>query len=285
MPWGRGLVNAAWLANRLKTHKNVRVLDGSWHMPASKRDPWTDFLSERIPGAMYFDVDKIADTRSSYPHMLPSPHKFAKAVEELGISNEDEVIVYDVHGVFSAPRVWWTFRVFGHRNVAVLDGGLPGWKSEGREVESGPVTPVKPGIFTPHFHPDLVKSYEQMLDNVKSREFQVADARSAGRFKGTEPEPRAGLSSGHMPGSVSVPFGTLIDGSKGVMRPDVEIQAILQKSGVDLEKPLVASCGSGMTACVVAFAANLVGKKDVAVYDGAWTEWASRAGSPIEKSE
>lgn len=261
---------------------NVRVLDASWYMPAQNRDAKAEFEAAHIPGASFFDIDAIADSANPLPHMLPTPQAFAKAVGALGIGNDDTVVVYDGAGMFSAPRVWWTFRVFGHDKVAVLDGGLPKWRREGRPTESGPPKP-RAVPFTASFRPELVRDFAAMSDNLQSAAARVLDARGAGRFHGTEPEPRPGLQGGHIPGSHNLPYSTLIDPASGTMRPARELAPIFAAAGVGPNTAVIATCGSGLTAAILAFGLFLIGHGDVAVYDGSWSEWGARGDAPVER--
>jgi thiosulfate/3-mercaptopyruvate sulfurtransferase len=273
------LVTPEWLARNL-TRRDVRIVDGSWHMPQLKRDPRAEFAAAHIPGAVFFDIDANADHATSLPHMLPSAREFARAVGGLGIGARDRVIIYDSRGVASAARVWWTFRAFGHDAVAVLDGGLPRWRAEGRPVESGTPAP-RPRKFTARLRRSLVRDLAAMRRNVTTRKAQVLDARSRGRFAGTEPEPRAGLRSGHIPGSLNLPYDELYQ-KDGTLLPPQELKAKFEAAGLDLGKPVVTSCGSGVTASVLALGLYAAGRPDVAVYDGSWTEWGGRADTPIE---
>jgi thiosulfate/3-mercaptopyruvate sulfurtransferase len=273
------LVTPEWLARNL-TRRDVRIVDGSWHMPQLKRDARAEFAAAHIPGAVFFDIDAIADHATSLPHMLPSAREFARTVGGLGIGARDRVIVYDTRGVASAARVWWTFRAFGHDAVAVLDGGLPRWRAEGRPVESGTPAP-RPRKFTARLRRSLVRDLAAMRRNVTTRKAQVLDARSRGRFAGTEPEPRAGLRSGHIPGSLNLPYDELYQ-KDGTLLPPHELRAKFEAAGLDLGKPVVTSCGSGVTASVLALGLYAAGRPDVAVYDGSWTEWGGRADTPIE---
>jgi thiosulfate/3-mercaptopyruvate sulfurtransferase len=272
-------VTTEWLAKHLD-EPDVRVVDGTWHMPQANRDARAEFEAAHIPGAVFFDIDAIADRATSLPHMLPSAAQFAASVGELGISNGHRIVVYDVRGVVSAARVWWTFRAFGHDDVAVLDGGLRKWRAEGRPVESGGAAPAR-GAFTARLRPELVRDVEAMRANVARRTVQVLDARSAGRFAGTEPEPRAGLRGGHIPGSLSLPYETLYR-PDGTLKPPHELREAVTAAGVDLDRPVVTTCGSGVTASVLALALYLIGRRDVAVYDGSWSEWGSRSDTPVE---
>jgi thiosulfate/3-mercaptopyruvate sulfurtransferase len=274
------VVTTEWLAAHLG-EPDLRIVDGSWHMPQARRDPAAEFVAAHLPGAVFFDVDRIADTSSELPHMLPRPDDFARAVGALGIGDGDRVIVYDSRGVVSAARVWWTFRVFGHDAVGVLDGGLPKWRAEGRTLESGAVRPA-PRAFTARFRPDLVRDVAQMKTNVATPREQVLDARSRGRFAGTEPEPRPGLRGGHIPGSLNLPYDELY-APDGTLKAPPELRAAFAATGIDLGKPLVTTCGSGITASVLALALHQVGRPDVAVYDGSWTEWASRDDTPTTR--
>jgi thiosulfate/3-mercaptopyruvate sulfurtransferase len=278
-PQASPLVTPEWLARHLE-RRDVRIVDGSWHMPQLGRDARAEFTEAHIPGAVFFDIDAIANHATSLPHMLPSAREFARAVGALGIGDRDRVIVYDSRGVVSAARVWWTFRAFGHDAVAVLDGGLPRWRAEGRPVESGAPAP-RPRKFTARLRRSLVRDLAGMRRNLATRQAQVLDARSRGRFAGTEPEPRAGLRSGHIPGSLNLPYDELYQ-KDGTLLPPQELEGKFKAAGLDLGKPVVTSCGSGVTASVLALGLYAAGRSDVAVYDGSWTEWAGRADTPIE---
>jgi thiosulfate/3-mercaptopyruvate sulfurtransferase len=274
------LVTTEWLAQNLG-RRDVRVVDGSWHMPQLKRDARAEFAQAHIPGAVFFDIDAIADRRTPLPHMLPRASEFAQAVGRLGIGSRDRVIVYDTRGVTSAARVWWTFRVFGHDAVFVLDGGLPRWRAEGRTVEAGSPTP-RPRRFTARLRRSLVRDLAGMRQNVTTRKAQVLDARSRGRFAGTEPEPRAGLRGGHIPGSFNLPYDELYE-KDGTMLPADALRTKFEAAGLDLTRPVVTSCGSGITASVLALGLHVIGRPDVAVYDGSWTEWGGRDDTPVER--
>jgi len=273
------IVTTEWLAKHL-SDPDLRVVDGTWHMPHLKRDPRAEFEAAHVPGAVFFDIDATADRTTTLPHMLPTAEQFGAAVGALGIGNGDRVVVYDVRGVVSAARVWWTFRAFGHDAIAVLDGGLRAWRAEGRPVESGPGRPT-PRPFTARRRPELVRDVEAMRANIGTRAAQVLDARSAGRFAGTEPEPRAGLRGGHIPGSLNLPYETLYR-PDGTLKPPDELRGSVTAAGIDLGRPVVTTCGSGVTASVLALALYLIGRHDVAVYDGSWSEWGSRSDTPVE---
>lgn len=273
------VVTTEWLAAHLG-EPDLRVVDGTWHMPQLGRDARTEFEAAHVPGAVFFDIDAIADHRTSLPHMLPDAEQFAAAVGALGIGSGDRVVAYDTRGVVSAARVWWTFRAFGHDAVAVLDGGFKKWRAEGRPVDSGAPAPT-PRAFRARLRRELVRDWDAMRANLGSGAAQVVDARSAGRFAGTEPEPRAGLRGGHIPGSLNLPYETLYR-PDGTLRPIDELGSVVTAAGVDLGRPIVTTCGSGVTASVLALALYLLGRPDVAVYDGSWSEWASRPDAPVE---
>ena len=273
------VVSTEWLAKRLG-EPDLRVLDGTWHMPHLKRDAHAEFGAAHIPGAVFFDIDRIADRASSLPHMLPAADEFADAVGALGVTSDDRIVVYDVRGVVSAARVWWTFRAFGHDRVAVLDGGLRAWIAEGRPTAAGEPLPTR-RQFRARLRPELVRDFDFMRRNVGTRAEQVVDARSRGRFEGTEPEPRAGLRGGHIPGSVNLPYETLYRPDGTLRTPDA-LRAAFVEAGVDLAKPITTTCGSGITASVLALALHVVGRPDAAVYDGSWTEWGGRTDTQVE---
>lgn len=260
----------------------IRFLDGSWHMNKA-RNPHQEFAAERISGAQYFDIDAIADQKTNLPHMLPTSEEFEHAVSNLGISSSDHVVVYTTNGAFSAARVWWMFRIFGHQKVSILQGGLPGWKSINGPVESGALLPVLPGKFTAKLDPKLVVNADQVLTIVSTGTAQILDARSAARFSGQAPEPRPGLPSGHIPGALSLPFTSIVQPNDcNVFRPIPEIRDAFVDSGYIMGSQAVLSCGSGVTAAVLAFGLHLIGKdlEISPIYDGSWTEWASRNDLP-----
>ncbi|MGA1805265.1 3-mercaptopyruvate sulfurtransferase [Rhizobium sp. HT1-10] len=273
------LVSTEWLSAHLD-QPNLVILDGSFKLPGVTPLASEDFATRHIPGARFFDIDAIADDGTTLPHMLPSSEAFERHASDLGIANESIVVIYDTPGLMSAGRVWWTLRTFGHDRVAILDGGLKKWLSEARPVTDEVTRPASTS-FRAKFAPAAVRSKAQLLDNLTSQAEQVIDARSAGRFTAEEKEARPGLRSGHIPGSLNLPFNALTDPQSGEVRPLPEIRAAFEDAGLDLAEPVIASCGSGVTAAALAFALHLVGKQDVAIYDGAWTEWGQPGDTPV----
>ncbi|WP_119418978.1 3-mercaptopyruvate sulfurtransferase [Desertibaculum subflavum] len=274
------LVTTAWLAERLNA-PDVRIVDASWYMPAQKRDPRAEYNAEHIPGAVFFDIDDIAEKPSDLPHMLPSPEKFASRVRKLGLGDGSRIVIYDGSGqMIASARAWWMFRAFGHKDVAILEGGLPKWKREGRPVDDLAPMP-RERHFTARLDSTLVRDLEQMQAIVKSGREQVLDARSEGRFRATEAEPRAGLRGGRIPGSQNLPYGALFT-ADGTLLPAETLKAKFRAAGIDLAKPVAATCGSGVSACVLVFTLHLLGHRQFAVYDGSWTEWGGRSDTPVE---
>ena len=274
----RWLVDTEWLAARLEA-PDIVVVDGSWHLPAAGRDAHAEYLEAHIPGAVFFDIDDIADKSTGLPHMLPSPEAFASRMRKLGIGDGKRVVVYDSVGLFSAPRVWWTFRVMGHNDVVVLDGGLPKWQAEGRPLESGPVRGQE-RHFTARRHAGMVADLDDVRRAVASGEAEIVDARSAERFEGRAPEPRPGLKSGHIPGSRNLPYARLLT-PDGRLKPREELEAVFAQAGLDLSRPVITSCGSGVSAAILSLALAELGHRRSAVYDGSWAEWGGRDDTPI----
>ncbi len=275
------LVSTEWLADHLGDPQ-IAVIDASWHLPAAERNGGEEYEAAHIPGSVFFDVDSIADTGSGLPHTIPSPEFFAGQVGALGIDNSKRVIAYDSNGGFmAAMRAWWMFRLYGHDRVAVLDGGLPKWLAEDRPMTDA-ATEIAAADFEARFRAGMVRTLDQIMANIEDAEAQVVDVRAPGRFDGTEPEPRPGMRSGHIPGSVNLPFAAFLDKDRHfVMRSADEIGAVIGGTG-GTQNPIVASCGSGVTACVAALALHLIGRDDVAVYDGSWSEWGGRDDTPVE---
>jgi thiosulfate/3-mercaptopyruvate sulfurtransferase len=257
------------------------IIDASWHMPDEGRDARAEYLQEHIPGAIFFDIDEIADTRSDLPHMLPPPEKFSSRMRSMGIGDGSRIVIYDSSGLFSAARVWWTFRVMGVDDVTVLNGGLPKWKEEGRSLESGPPRSRTTRHFTARRNADLVRDLTDIKKLLQDKSAEIVDARAPERFTGKAPEPRPGLRSGHIPGARNVPFGQLLN-KDGTMKSAGEIERMFEEAGVDLAKPLLTSCGSGITASVLALGLAQIGHRKTAVYDGSWSEWGADQSLPIE---
>lgn len=278
-PTSRWLVSTDWLADHLRD-RNVIAVDASYFLPTQQRDAHAEYRGGHIPGAVFFDIEAVSDHSTELPHMLPGPKHFGEAAGALGISGGDTIVVYDSLGLYSAARVWWTFRIFGAKNVYILDGGLPKWKAENRPLETGDGK-RPPRQFNAQMNVGAVAMLGDMRMAVTDDGVQVVDARSAARFKGQAPEPRAGLRSGHMPGAFNVPFDLLVENGTLVSRE--RIAKTFTDAGVDLKKPIITSCGSGMTAAILTFALESIGTTATRLYDGSWTEWGSRADTPVER--
>lgn len=274
------LVETGWLAEHLDA-PDLAVIDGTWYLPNAGRDAHREHLESRIPGAVFFDIDKIADTRVPLPHMLPSPEQFSSAMRKMGIGDGMRLVVYDAQGMFSAARVWWTFRAMGAEDVAVLNGGLAKWKQEDRPLAEGPPRTRVPRHFTSRRNAGLIRDRDEILAITSDGSVQIVDARAADRFRGDAPEPREGLRSGHIPSSLNLPYPELLN-SDGTFKPTVELKKIFENAGVDLSRPIANTCGSGVTASILALALAILGHRHTSVYDGSWSEWGADDTLPIE---
>ncbi len=276
------LVSTEWLAQHMDA-PDVRVVDATYFLPNVDRNAREEYAACHIPGAVFFDIDDVCDSDNPLPHMMPPAEKFTSRVRKMGLGNGNRVVVYDNGGGMAGCRVWWMFRVFGHDDVAVLDGGLAKWLAEERPVEDMAPAPRERHFASREDH-TLVRTVDQILDNVESGKELVVDVRAAGRFNGTAPEPREGMRSGHIPGAVNLPYEKVLDlDNHRVFRPADEIAAEVEAAGIDLDQPIVASCGSGVSAAVLALGLYLIGHERAAVYDGSWTEWGGREDTPITK--
>ncbi len=273
------IVETDWLANHLQS-PDLIVLDGSWHLPNSGRDAKTEYIGEHIPGALFFDIDDLSDEKSDLPHMLPSTVKFASRMKKMGVGDGARIVVYDSTGIFSAARVWWTFRAMGHGDVAVLNGGLKKWKAEGRPVEDGPAPKRSERHYSPLQNTEIIRDLDEMKALLAKGNAQIVDARPAGRFEGKDPEPRPGLRSGHMPGAKNIPSQALLNADGTFKSPD-ELAALFKAVGINVAKPVVTTCGSGVTASMLALALAVLGQTNAAVYDGSWAEWGQDNDLPI----
>ena len=273
------IVSTGWLADHLGS-PDIAIIDASWHLPAANRDAKAEFAQAHIRGAQFFDIDDLSDTASPLPHMLPSPEKFSSRMRRMGIGDGKRIIAYDSVGLFSAARAWWMFKVFGHDDVAVLDGGLKKWLAEGRATEDGPALPRQERHFTARVKGSMVKDMKDVAAALKSGAVQIADARSGTRFRGEEVEPRPGVRAGHMPGARNVHYASLLN-ADGTLKSAAEIEATFAASGIDLAKPVITSCGSGVTAAILTLGLTLAGARDHALYDGSWTEWGGNPDNPV----
>lgn len=267
------LVSTGWLAQHLTT-PNVLILDASWHMPATKRNANAEFAAKHIPGARFFDLDAASDQNSSLPHMMPSAEKFATDMGALGVRADSHVICYDMAGLFSAARCWWMFKSFGHGKVSVLDGGLPKWEREGRELSNTIPRATENNSYQAGLQVQHVRTIADVKMAIETGNAQITDARSPTRFRGEEVEPRPGVRPGHMPGAFNVHYGTLLN-SDGTLKTSDELRQVFERVGIDLNKPIITSCGSGVTAAILSLALTELGANDHSLYDGSWTEWGS----------
>ena len=276
----RTLVSTAWLDAHLKD-PDLRVIDASWYLPAMGRDARAEYEAGHIPGARFFDIEEISETRSPLPHMAPPVEKFISRMRAMGIGDGHQVVIYDGAGLYSAARVWWLFRLMGKTDVAVLDGGLPKWRAEGRPVDDLPPV-IRDRHMTVNRQNQLVKDVTQVAHSAKLREAEIIDARAAARFRGEVPEPRPGLRTGHIPGSKNLPFTTLLN-ANGTMKDIPQLKALFEAAGVDLERPAITTCGSGVTAAVLSLALERIGHRNHALYDGSWTEWGMYPDLAVEQ--
>ncbi len=272
------LVSTEWLSQHISA-PDVRVVDASWYMPAEQRDPKAEFAECHIPGSVFFDIDDIADTDTALPHMVPSPEKFSSRMRKLGLGDGNRIVVYDGAGIRSAARAWWMIRLFGHQDVSILDGGLPKWQREGRPISDLPNKPSE-RHFTSRINSMMLKDKTQIRKNIETGKEQVLDARSQGRFEGSEPEPREGLRGGRIPSSFNLPFNQLLT-EDGTLVSAQKLTKLFDEAGIDRSKPVITTCGSGITACVLAFGLHMIGHQRVSVYDGSWTEWGLDEAMPL----
>ncbi|MBR9837156.1 MAG: 3-mercaptopyruvate sulfurtransferase [Salipiger thiooxidans] len=276
------LVSTDWLAKHLKD-PDLRVLDASWFLPGSDRDAKAEYEAAHIPGARFFDLDDVSDNRSELPHMVPPVEKFMSRMRALGVGDGHQIVVYDSQGIFSAARVWWLFKLMGQDDIAVLDGGFPKWQAEGRETEDMPPV-IRDRHMTVRRQNQMVKDVTQVSAAAKLKDTEILDARAAERFRGDAPEPRPGLRAGHIPGSKNIPYKTLQEADGTMKSPDA-LRATFEAAGVDLGKPVITSCGSGVTAAIINLALTRIGKDDHSLYDGSWTEWGQFPTLPVATGE
>ncbi len=276
------IVDTDWLANHLQAPDLV-IFDGSWYMPGSDRDPKAEYLESHIPGTLFFDIDDLVDEQSDLPHMLPSTVKFASRMKKMGVGDGARIVVYDTNGLFSAARVWWTFRAMGHDEVAVLNGGLEKWIAEDRQVDDGPAPPRTERHYTPRLNAELIRDLDDMRGLLGNDSVQVVDARPNGRFSGRDPEPRPGLRQGHMPGAKNLPFNQVLN-ADGTMKSRQELMELFRNVDINPRRPVVTTCGSGITDSILSLALAVVGQTNAPVYDGSWAEWGKDNGLPVAQN-
>ena len=275
----KSLVSTSWLVDHLDDPK-VKIIDGSWHLPTTGRDGHKEYLNMHIPGAVYFNIDKISDYSSTLPHMIPSSKTFNSKISEMGISNSHNIIIYDSEGLFSAPRVWWMFRAFGHKNVSVMTGGFKSWVNENKPVSDN-IPKISKGDFSGNLDPNMIRSLNDIKNNIVNNTELVIDARATNRFDGSEAEFRPGVRSGHIPKSFNLPYNKLIN-DDGTFISNSELINIFNTIGATEEQPVITTCGSGITACILGLGLHLIGRDNWTVYDGSWTEWGSNKDVDIE---